>query len=82
LRGGVPISHLPKIKINLPPGYPAEDVFELEEARNRLNFKRGIILVEGQRVESYDGLVRLASQDKYKNKELLEVDVVLTIAGG
>jgi hypothetical protein len=81
-RGGNTITKLPKIKIKLPPGYPAEDAFELEESKSRLNFRRGMILVDGQRVKSYAELVRLVSQDKYKNKEFVEVDVILLVAGG
>lgn len=73
---------MPKIKIQLSPGYPVEDAFEIEEAQSRLNFKSGIVLVEGQRVNSYEDLVRLARQDKYKNREFIEVTVVLYISGG
>jgi hypothetical protein len=80
--GGSPMAKSPKIKIKLPPGYPAEDAFELEEAKSRLNFDKGMILVDGQRVKSYEDLVRLAKQDKYKNKEFIEVDVILLVAGG
>jgi hypothetical protein len=54
----------------------------LEQAEYLLNFDRGIILVEGQRVYSYDELVQLASQDKYKNKEFIEVVGILPISGG
>jgi hypothetical protein len=76
LKGGLPISHLPKLKIKLPSDYPAEDVCELEQAKYLLNFDRGIILVEGQRVYSYD------EQEKYKNKEFIEVVGILPISGG
>ena len=80
--GGSLINRLPKIKIKLPPGYPEEEAFDLEEARDRLNFERGVVAVDGQRVPSYVELVRLASQDKYKNKEYIEVVVALFAAGG
>jgi hypothetical protein len=69
---------LPKIKIKLPPGYPEEEAFDLEEARDRLNFERGVIAVDGQRVPSYDELVKMTSQDKYKNKEYIEVNCGIT----
>jgi hypothetical protein len=81
-KGGIQISHSPKIKILLPAGYPAEDPFELEEARSRLNFDSGMILVDGQRLRSYDELVRLAAQEKYQNQEFIEVVAILLIAGG
>lgn len=70
---------LPKIKIMLPPGYPDEDAFELEQARYRLNFDGGMILVERQKVKSYDELVQLAAQEKYKDKEYIEVTPILSI---
>jgi hypothetical protein len=38
----------------LPPGYPDEDAFELDQARYRLNFDGGMILVGRQKVNSYD----------------------------
>jgi hypothetical protein len=75
------MSQLPKLKIKLPLGYPSEDAFELEQARDRLNFNDGIFLVEGQRIHSYDELVQLATQDKYRNKEFLELELLL-IEGG
>jgi hypothetical protein len=77
-----PINKLPKIKIKLPPGYPEEEAFDLEEAGDRLNFERGVIAVDGQRVPSYDELVKIASQDKYKNIEYIEVVVALFATGG
>jgi hypothetical protein len=39
-------------------------------------------LVDGHSVKSYDELVRIASQDKYRNQDYLEVWVLLFIAGG
>jgi hypothetical protein len=47
-----------------------------------LDFERGIFLVDGQRVNSFDELVRLASQDKYKNDEFIELVAIFLIAGG
>ncbi len=47
-----------------------------------MNFERGIILVDGQRIRSYTELVRLAARDKYNNAEFIEVTPVLFIAGG
>jgi len=81
-KGGIKISQSPKIKILLPAGYPDEDPFELEEARSRLNFASGMILVDGQRLRSYDDLVRLAALDKYQNQEYIEVVAIMLIAGG
>jgi hypothetical protein len=41
-----------------------------------------MILVDGQRLRSYDELVRLAAQEKYQNQEFIEVVAILLIAGG
>ncbi len=48
----------------------------------RLNFNTGIILVEGQRVHSYEELVQLAGQDKYRNQEFIKVLLMPLIVGG
>jgi len=76
------MSQLPKLKIKLPLGSLSEDVCELEQAKYRLNFDDGVLLVEGQTVHSYDELVKLATQDNYKNKEFLEVVLLQVIEGG
>ena len=47
-----------------------------------MNFGGGIILVDGQRVQSYDELVKIVKQDKYRDKEFIEVHLVLTFSGG
>jgi hypothetical protein len=70
------------LKIKLSPDFPAEESFDLEEARQRLNFESGMILVEGQIVHSYDELVHLAAQEEYRDKEFLEVIGIMPIAGG
>ena len=75
------MSRLPKIKIKLP-GYSIEEVCELEEAKDRLNFGGGIIMVEGQMVHTYDELVIIVTQDSCKDKEFIEVKLVLPFSGG
>jgi hypothetical protein len=76
------MSRLPKLKIKLPAGNPREYICELEQAREYLNFNEGVFLVEGQGVHSYDELVHIATQDKYKNKEFLEIEWLQMIGGG
>ena len=46
------------------------------------SFSGKMIMVEGQRVLSYDELVHLISQDPYKNKESIEVVLLPTVMGG
>ena len=77
------MSELPKLKIKIPFGYPNEDFCDLEQARYRLNFLGGaVILVEGRAVQSYDELVEMANQDKYKDREFLEVVLLSDLASG
>jgi hypothetical protein len=57
-------------------------VCELEQARDRLNFKSAMILVDGKRVRSYDELAQLATQTSYENKEFVEVVLMPLMAGG
>ena len=47
-----------------------------------MNFKSGVIAVDGQRVRSYDDLVKLAAQEKYRDREYIEAVVALFMAGG
>jgi hypothetical protein len=74
---------LPKIKLKLlPADYPAEEVFELDQAKSRLNFEGGLILVDGLRVQSYEELVRLVAGREYRDREVIEVVGIMPIAGG
>ncbi len=54
----------------------------MEEARTKMNFKYGMFILDGKRIQSYDELVRIASQEKYKDKEYIEVKAVIHMAGG
>ncbi len=78
------MSKSPKLKIQslYGPGNEA-DICDIEQAKNRFDYGSDtIIVVEGQVVNSYDELVRLASNDKYKDQEFLEVVLMPFIAGG
>ncbi len=72
---------MPKLKIKFF-GYPNEEVYELEQIKNNLNFDEAVFMVEGQRVQSYDKLVQLAAQDEYKDKEFLEIMLIPLFEGG
>jgi hypothetical protein len=76
------MSHLPKIKIKLPSVNPDEYICDLEQANEFLDFGQGVFLVEGQGVHSYDELVRVATQDKYKDAEFIVVELLQPIVGG
>ena len=77
------MSKLPKLKIKLLFGYPSEDICELEQAKYRFTYgQEGLVVVEGQVVNSYEELVQLASRDDYKDKEFLEVELLPALIGG
>ncbi len=77
------MSKLPKLKVqSLLGNDDRPEVCDLEQAKNRFDYDSGIIVVEGQVVSSYDELVRLAANDKYKGQEFLEVVLMPFIAGG
>ena len=63
-------------------GDPGEDICELEEARYLLVFADRIVVVDGQDVHSYEELVKVVSQDKYRDQEFVEVVQIPAIQGG
>ncbi len=74
---------LPKLKVStIRELQPVEEVLDLEQAKY-LVFANAIILVEGHRIISYEELVQLAAQERYRNREFLEVDLLpIEVAGG
>jgi hypothetical protein len=75
---------LPKLRIRLPSDHEAQDVCSVEEARYRFNWGRDpfLVVVEGQYVRSFAELLDLASQDRFKDREFLEVEIQPLLAGG
>ena len=47
-----------------------------------MNFEQGMILADGQKVQSYPELVELAAQPEYENKNFIEIMVLPAIMGG
>jgi hypothetical protein len=72
---------MPKLIIKLS-GYKTLEVCEMEQARNRLDFEHGIFLVDGKRINSYEELAALASQERYANQEFIELVLLPPISGG
>jgi PDZ domain-containing secreted protein len=72
---------MPKLLIKVF-GDPGEDICELEDAKYLLNFADRIIVVDGQGIRSYDELVNIVSQEKYRDQEFIEVVQIPAIAGG
>jgi hypothetical protein len=75
---------LPKLRIRLPSDHEAQDVCSVEEARYRFNWGRDpfLVVVEGQYIRSFAELFDLASQDRFKDREFLEVEIQPLLAGG
>jgi hypothetical protein len=81
LKGGSQIDQLPKIKVKFF-GFPDEDICSLDQAGHLFGIKNMMVLVDGQRIGSYDDLVQLIAQDRYKDKQSIEVVLLPAIAGG
>lgn len=75
---------LPKLRIKLPSDHEAQDVYTVEEARYRFNWGRDpfLVVVEGQVVRSFEELLDIARQDRFKDREFLEVEIQPLLAGG
>ena len=78
---------LPKLKVEYEIGETREErICDFEEAKKFLYGSSGgqyLVTAEGQGIISYDDFVQLASQDKYKDKEFLKVQLTtLIVAGG
>jgi hypothetical protein len=63
-------------------GFAAEDICELEQARYLFDFDARIVVADGQKMNSYDELVRLAGDDNHRDKEYIEIVLLPAIAGG
>jgi hypothetical protein len=63
-------------------GDPGEDIYELEEAKYLLNFANQIIVIDGKNIHSYDELAAIASQERYRDLEYIEVVQIPAITGG
>jgi len=78
------MSELPKLKVKKPFGYPFEEVHDFKQAQYFL-FSYGnsaTVMVEGQPVNSYEELLRLAFRDCYKDRDTLEVLLLPAVIGG
>jgi hypothetical protein len=72
---------VPKLKI-LYYGFSNEDICDLDQAGYLFDIGEIMIMVAGQKIASYDSLVKLISQDRYKDKQYVEVVLLPAIAGG
>jgi PDZ domain-containing secreted protein len=63
-------------------GDPGEEVCELEDARYLIDFTDRIVVVDEQEIHSYDELVETVNQEKYRDREIIEVIQIPAITGG
>jgi hypothetical protein len=75
---------LPKLRVRLPSDHEAQDVYSIEEARYRFNWGRDpfLIVVEGRHVSSFDELLDLVRQERFKGRPFLDVEIQPLLAGG
>ena len=63
-------------------GHINQEICELEQAKSRLSFDGWSVMVEGKQVRSYDELHQLACQEKFRDREFLQVVVLNKMIGG
>ena len=63
-------------------GDPGEDIFELEETRVLFDFANQIVVIDGKNIRSYEELVAVASQERYRDQEFIEVVQIPAVMGG
>jgi hypothetical protein len=63
-------------------GDPGEDICALEDAKYIFDFANQIFVIDGQNIRSYDELVQIASQDRYRDLEFIEVIQIPAVTGG
>jgi hypothetical protein len=81
VKEGIIISGKPVLKIKYF-GSTAEDSCDLEQGRYIFNLDQGIILAEGRTVQTFKELAELAAQEKYKDKNFIEIVILPAIVGG
>ena len=77
------MSEFPKLKVtHLIDGQRSEEIFDFEQAPYFLFNYDIIVAVEGEVIRSYEELVQLASQERFRDRDFLEVQMETVIAGG
>ncbi len=83
-RGEMP--ELPRLKVKWwSLGSPEEEIIcNLEQAKEVIfgNRPAALVFVEGEMINSYEELVQLAKQARYKGNEVISVAMVVTDIGG
>jgi hypothetical protein len=72
----------PRLIVKKEAGDPEGEIQEFEQAENFPFHEEIIIVVEGRQITSYEDLLKMAGQEKYKDKKYLEVMFLPMIIGG
>jgi hypothetical protein len=74
---------LPKLKVQTIRDLKlVEEILEIEQAKYLVHANAHVV-VEGQRINTYDELVQMVNQDGYRDREYLEVVLLpIEVAGG
>ena len=76
------MSELPKLRIKKSYDHVVDEIYDIEQSKAFFNpIPPTLVIVDGHVVASHDELLQLVARDIYKNKELLEVEL-LPIQGG
>ena len=76
------MTKLPKLEVKGLGWDVSEQIRDFEQAKCLPFGHNIIIVVEGQVIGSYEELVQLATQHRYKDKEFLQVTFLPIIVGG
>jgi len=77
------MSEFPKLKVtHLIDGQRSEEMIDFEQAPHFLFNYDVIVVVEGEVIRTYAELVQLATRDRFKDRDFLEVQMETIIAGG
>ena len=77
------MSKFPKLKVTHSiDGQLSQEFLDFEQAPYFLFNYDVIVAVEGEVIKSYEELVKLASRDRFKDREFLDVQIETIIAGG
>lgn len=76
------MTELPKLKVKKEAWKDESEIQDFEEAKDFPFSAEIIVVVEGQQVNSYDDLLKLVQQERFKNRQFLEVLFLPMITGG
>ena len=77
------MSRLPKLKVtHWMDGQASQEMIDFEQAPHLLFNYDVVVAVEGEIIRSYDELVQMASEDRFRDRDFLEVHMETMISGG